>query len=125
MPLSACRHNSNIIRKYGEALTSLGYLVFLPRRLNFIVFEGIEIDLETSILSNGITAEYYCTMEKLSNRDLPEQHLILPAIPMLIALIWCRNVSFNYKKPQDEYRLGEKVLIFVNRSVTDSTWWQT
>lgn len=93
--------------------------------VNFIVFEGIEIDLETSILSNGITAEYYCTMEKLSNRDLPEQHLILPAIPMLIALIWCRNVSFNYKKPQDEYRLGEKVLIFVNRSVTDSTWWQT
>lgn len=65
-------------------------------------------------------------MEKLSNRDLPEQHLILQAMPMLIALIWCRNVSFNYKKPQDEYRLGgEKVLIFVNRSVTDSTWWQT
>lgn len=31
--------------------------------MNFIVFEGIEIDLEMSILSNGITAEYYCTME--------------------------------------------------------------
>lgn len=49
-------------------------------------------------------------MEKLSNRDLPEQHLILQAMPMLIALIWCRNVSFNYKKPQDEYRSGGKSL---------------
>lgn len=111
MPLSACRHNSNIIRMCVEAVTSLGYLVFLPKATrNFIVFEGIEIDLETSILSNGITAEKDCTMEKLSNRDLPEQHLILQAMPMLIALIWCRNVSFNYKKPQDEYRLGGKSL---------------
>lgn len=58
MPLSACRHNSNIIRMCVEAVTSLGYLVFLPKATrNFIVFEGIEIDLETSILSNGITAE--------------------------------------------------------------------
>lgn len=58
MLLSVCYYNFNIIGMCVEVVIFLGYLVFFSKAIrNFIVFEGIEIDLETLILLNGIIVE--------------------------------------------------------------------
>lgn len=126
MPLSACHHNSNIIRKCGEALTSLGYLVFLLRRqwtLLFLKESRLTWKRQFcqmgSLLSRAVLWRSYLTGTCLNSISFSQQcrcWLHLSGVGMYHLITRSRKMNIDW---------GEKVLIFVNRSVTDLTWWQT